>query len=69
MHSSTTGQGCSNEQSRERDEGRGERDVPILVPIDKSWHHGVGVCACADEEEDDEEEGLKVEYCGLSKEK
>jgi hypothetical protein len=51
------------------EEGRGERDVPILVPIDKSWHHRVGVCACADEEEDDEEERLEVEYCGLSKEK
>ena len=51
------------------EKGIGERDVPILVPIYKSWHHGVGVCACADEEEDDEEEGLKVEYCSLSKEK
>jgi hypothetical protein len=49
--------------------GEGERQVPVLVPINKSWHHRVGVCACTDEEEDDKEEGLKVEYCGLLKEK
>ena len=71
MHSSTSSQCCSNEQRKQRKKKekrvRGERDVPVLVPIDESWHHGVGVCACADEKEDDEEEGLKVEYCGLSK--
>jgi hypothetical protein len=72
MRSSISSQCCSNVQRKQRKkEKRGgrERDVPILVPIDKSWHHGVGICACADEEEDDEEKGLEVEYCGLSKEK
>jgi hypothetical protein len=53
MDSSTVISGVRTSMKAEKRIRRG-RDVPILVPIDKSWHHGVGVCACADEEEDDE---------------
>lgn len=44
---------------------RKRQDVPVLVAVDETGHHGVGVGACADEEQDDEEEGLEVEDCGL----
>jgi hypothetical protein len=42
-----------------------ERNIPVLIPVYESGHHGVGVGAGADEEQDDEEERLEVEDCRL----
>jgi hypothetical protein len=45
--------------------GETERNIPVLIPVYESGHHGVGVGAGADEEQDDEEERLEVEDCRL----